>query len=329
MNKILVSVIIPCYNVASYIAECMESVLAQTYPHIEIIVIDNNSTDKTIDTIQNFRRTYPEKIFLFTEKKQGAPFARNLGLKHSKGEWLQFLDADDLLLPDKIQNQVNLVPENNKAVMVAGSGTLKKTNGKIIPFNLTTDDPFKAIANTWIGYTSSNLFKKEAVVQINGWDENLKGNQDMDLIFRLLKFYGKERFIYDVKALTIKRMRPIGQITTNDPVAFNVMSLNFQLGLIKYLKSEKRAYYLKNQTFYLDIIYYFIYRVGLFSPKTANELLKKELGSVYIPVARKDNRVSILHALGVRILGFRSYMEIRFLFKQINTILKKQIDLNP
>ncbi len=322
-DKILVSVIIPCYNVEQYVAECIESVLSQTYPDIEILVVDNNSTDQTFSIIQNYQKKYPQKIFVFKEKKQGAPAARNRGLNNSKGNWIQFLDADDLLLPEKIEHQIKLVATSPKTVMIAGAGVVQKSNGKIFyRFAPKTDDPFIAIAYTWIGYTCSNLFSSSAIKKIGGWDENLKNNQDTDLIFRLLKNARPKDFIYDSKELTIRRMRPFGQITTSNNVEFNIDSLIFRLKLIEYLQQEKPKYYQNNQEYYEDVIYHFIYRIGIFSPKTAEKYLKKELQPGYQPIAKKNNQISKIHEKGVKLLGFRRYMELRFLLKSVFSFFK-------
>lgn len=97
MNS-LVSIIIPCYNAERWVAEAIQSCLDQTYSPIEIIVIDDGSTDKSLEVIKSFGH----KIRWETGPNQGGNVARNRGLELAKAEWLQYLDADDYLLPDKI-----------------------------------------------------------------------------------------------------------------------------------------------------------------------------------------------------------------------------------
>ena len=101
----LVSVVIPCYNVETYIEECLESVLKQTYSEIEIICIENNSEDRTLEKLIQFKDRFPDKIIVDHETKKGAAAARNKGLSLVRGNWIQFLDADDLLMPNKIEHQ--------------------------------------------------------------------------------------------------------------------------------------------------------------------------------------------------------------------------------
>lgn len=74
-----VSVIIPCYNVEAYVAEALDSALAQDYPWLEVIAVDNNSTDGTLAILQTYEAQFPDKIRVLQEKKQGAPAARNTG----------------------------------------------------------------------------------------------------------------------------------------------------------------------------------------------------------------------------------------------------------
>lgn len=93
----LVSIVIPCYNHAHYLPQTLESCLNQTYPHLEILVVDDGSTDNPREVVQH----YPQVKYIYQENK-GLPGARNTGIRESTGDFLQFLDADDLLLPEKI-----------------------------------------------------------------------------------------------------------------------------------------------------------------------------------------------------------------------------------
>jgi glycosyltransferase involved in cell wall biosynthesis len=104
-----VSVVIPTYNRVAYLGRAINSVLKQSYPVNEIIVIDNGSTDKTLSFIKKkFTR-----IRVITEKKRGVSFARNLGIKNCKYNWIAFLDSDDEWTTDKIEKQFVLLKESN------------------------------------------------------------------------------------------------------------------------------------------------------------------------------------------------------------------------
>src|ERR671914_179204 len=97
----LVSVVIPCYNQAHFLGEAIESVLAQNYPHFEVVVIDDGSTDNTSEVASR----YPG-VRCIRQENQGLAGARNTGIRHSSGSYLVFLDSDDRLLPDALDTDL-------------------------------------------------------------------------------------------------------------------------------------------------------------------------------------------------------------------------------
>ena len=99
----LVSVIMPTYNSARYICEAIESVLSQDYPHKELIVVDDGSTDETIELVGRYR----DRLRLVTQDNQGSAVARNTGLSSARGDFIAFLDSDDVWLPGKLRSQVD------------------------------------------------------------------------------------------------------------------------------------------------------------------------------------------------------------------------------
>ncbi|HEY4196014.1 MAG TPA: glycosyltransferase family 2 protein [Mucilaginibacter sp.] len=114
----LVSVIIPLYNAERYVEQCIHSILEQTWQNIEVIIVDDGSTDNSLAIAQKFGS---EKVKIFTHFNRGASAARNQGLKLAKGDYIQFMDADDMLSTDKIAAQVNLLEENKECIAVCGT----------------------------------------------------------------------------------------------------------------------------------------------------------------------------------------------------------------
>ena len=109
MNE-LVSVIMPSYNTASYIADSIKSVLAQTYNNLELIIVDDCSTDNTDAIVAGFKDA---RIKFFKNiKNSGAALTRNRALREAKGEWIAFLDSDDLWLPEKLERQIMFMNKN-------------------------------------------------------------------------------------------------------------------------------------------------------------------------------------------------------------------------
>src|ERR687894_2072239 len=96
----LVTVVIPCYNQAHFLGEAIESVLSQTYPHFEIVVVDDGSTDNTSEVASGYP---PDKVRLIRQENKGLSAARNAGLGRSGGEYVVFLDSDDRLLAEALE----------------------------------------------------------------------------------------------------------------------------------------------------------------------------------------------------------------------------------
>ena len=110
-NNGLVSVIMPSYNSEKYIKDSIESVLKQTYPFWELIIVDDCSTDETIEIIKSLN---DDRIRLFVnDHNSGAALSRNKALKEAKGKWIAFLDSDDLWLPTKLEEQLKFMIEND------------------------------------------------------------------------------------------------------------------------------------------------------------------------------------------------------------------------
>ena len=104
----LVSIIMPSYNTASYIAQSIESVLAQTYPHWELIIVDDCSTDDTDEAVAKYLSD-SRIVYLKNETNSGAAISRNYALREAKGKWIAFLDSDDLWHPEKLEKQVSFM----------------------------------------------------------------------------------------------------------------------------------------------------------------------------------------------------------------------------
>ena len=119
-----VSIIIPVYNVASYIKRCLQSVVDQTYKDIECILVDDCGSDNSIKLVQDFINDYKGNIpftILHHDKNMGLSAARNTGLRHSKGEYVYFLDSDDSITPDCIESLMNMAAKHPDADFVQGN----------------------------------------------------------------------------------------------------------------------------------------------------------------------------------------------------------------
>lgn len=186
MNPPLVSVIIPCLNADNYIIQTLDSVCSQDYEHLEVIVVDNGSSDKTVDLVEN----YPDdRVSLLHEPVKNANIARNKGIKAAKGEYFQFLDADDTLALNKISQQVGYLEKSSDDIVVSDRVIWDESMSKEIQrltFERITQNTFDVLFSEII-ITGNPLYKKRCVIAEGGFNEDLKVAQDWEFNLRLFK----------------------------------------------------------------------------------------------------------------------------------------------
>ena len=179
----LVSVVIPAYNCAAYLGETLDSVLRQTYKHVEIIVCNDGSTDGTGEVA----KTYRDSINYISQQNMGVSAARNSGLKIAGGEFVMFLDSDDLLAPEKLAEQVSYLtahPEIGAVYcaweFVDSNGTFIGEGGASLKGNLLNH------FMEWnIAPFHSYLFRMPAVREIGYFRQGIDGVEDWDFLIRL------------------------------------------------------------------------------------------------------------------------------------------------
>lgn len=181
----LVSIIIPCYNAGSCVGEAIESALAQTYPHLEVIVIDDGSTDNSLAVI----RAFSGRIRWESGPNRGACAARNRGLAIAAGALIQFLDADDLLYPEKLATMVPIALAEGRGVMVVCDWNEQSScpPGLVRRRRLRYDgsDPVNWMLAHCL-QTSSPLHWRDNLTAIDGFDVALPRSQEFDLHLRLM-----------------------------------------------------------------------------------------------------------------------------------------------
>jgi len=179
MKSPVVSIIIPCFNGEKFVGEAIQSALDQTYPHKEVIVIDDGSTDDSLGVIKSFG----DCIHWETGPNRGGCAARNRGVELAKGEFIQFLDADDILYPQKIERQL--------AVMEGLSETLvfcdAESDSVPHPHHVrkdSTDDPVIFMLRGGL-QTSAPLHRRDWLNEVSGFREDLPCSQERDLHLRI------------------------------------------------------------------------------------------------------------------------------------------------
>jgi glycosyltransferase involved in cell wall biosynthesis len=182
----LVSVIIPCFNAERWLAEAIDSCLQQTYPNIEIIVIDDGSTDNSLEII----KTYGNKIIWESLPHQGGNHARNRAFVLSRGDYIQYLDADDYILPQKIERQVRFLEETGADVVYGDWRYQHHYNGKSfldkIQVTEAQVDILESLLTNWWTAVASLLYKRTVVKNSGGWDESFLAAQDRDFFMSVV-----------------------------------------------------------------------------------------------------------------------------------------------
>jgi len=181
-----VSVIIPAYNQAKYLRDAIDSVLNQTFQDLELIIVDDGSTDETRDIVSSYNHN---KITYIYQENQGLSSARNTGIKSSNGSYLAFLDSDDLFLPNIIEDQIiALHNQPTLKVVLCGWNYIDEHGSVIISVIPWEKYPNPDLESLLIGMPyvpTGTLFRRDCFEGIGLFDETLTGGEDWDLFIRL------------------------------------------------------------------------------------------------------------------------------------------------
>lgn len=184
----LCSVIIPCYNQARFLGEAIESVLTQTYPYFEIIVVDDGSTDDTATIAASF-----DRVRCLKQRNRGLAVARNTGLKAAKGNYVVFLDADDRLLPNALKDGADSLGTNSECAFVYGHAKLIAADGSPldIPDQVAVGDDYylELLRHNYIWTAGAVMYRREVLESVGGYDPSVSGSADFDLNIRVARHF--------------------------------------------------------------------------------------------------------------------------------------------
>ena len=194
----LISVIIPCYNYGLYLGACVDSLIAQTYQNWECLIIDDGSSDNSVAVAKQYSDA-DVRVKYFTQKNSGPTVARNLGLKHCNGHYVQFLDADDLLQNQKFEIQLTIFSQNPSTDIVYSQAKFFALDNSLQLYDhldLKSDSELKAISGKGdvvitellkgnFMVISAPLIKKTVFDTYGLFDETLYYNEDWELWTRL------------------------------------------------------------------------------------------------------------------------------------------------
>lgn len=187
-----ISVIIPCYNQEKYIAECLDSALEQTFSDYEIIIVNDGSTDKSLEIINEYYKKYPHKIKIVNQENRGPSAARNAGIREARGAYIFPFDGDDKISSDCLQSLYDARQRTGADVIFSNVVLFGQISGVFLLKNPTK---YNMVFSNCV--VCSALFKKKDWQQFGGYDENMrKGLEDWEL---WLNFVEAGKKFYKVK----------------------------------------------------------------------------------------------------------------------------------
>jgi teichuronic acid biosynthesis glycosyltransferase TuaG len=272
MNNGLVSVIMPAYNAQKYIAESIESVIAQTYANWELIVIDDGSTDNTGNIIKQYKQQ-DVRIKSIYQENSGQGNAKNVGIEISRGEYIAFLDADDLWLKEKLEVSVNTIKVADVSLLFTNYAVF---NSELDVSKLTTMQVGNTIYKgresiiTFLNYNQvpnlTVLAKREAVISAGKFTD-MKVAEDYEMWLRML---GMGHTFQSIAApLSLYRMHD-NSITAKDRHAtFEIIQI------IKDFGSKNQEYANEARKIAGEKIKYWLYNGCERTPKKFRLLIKK------------------------------------------------------
>lgn len=293
------TVVIPCYNGGEDVREAVASALAQTYPPLEVLCVDDGSTDGSLRVLRELEAAHPDTVRVIAKTNGGAPSARNAGLHEAQGEWIQFLDADDLLKPEKVAHQLRLVEEAAFAPDLVGAAhDIQHLDGQIGHGVVEAMDPLCAVVLHCMGVTSANLFRRAAVVAAGGWNEAMPCSQEYELMFRMVR--EGAHVVFDPEPLTVIRERAGSTGKHEEALRVNML---FRRDVLRvYAERPPEAQDSDEWQRMLDSVFRWIRMNVDTQPEVAAEMFHEVLPRTFVPTP--GGNTTRAYTMAFRMLGF-------------------------
>lgn len=276
-----ISIVIPCYNAAAFVDRALSSALEQTHPDLEIICVNDGSTDGTLALLRQFQERAAGRIQVIDQPNQGACAARNNGLQHCTGTYVEFLDADDRLLPDKLAHQAALVVKYDLPDVLIGSSITRAADGSVVEHDIQRDrdrDPWMDLMQHKLGGSPQNLWKRAALEAVNGWNTKMASSQEYDLMFRLLANGATIR--YDEEVLTEIHQLPGGSISRSNLDRNWTRFAELRAAIIQHLRTNLPEI---DTTPHYQVLFDSIRTLYPYAPERAVELYERHIPKKFKP----------------------------------------------
>ncbi len=282
-NLPLVSIVTPAYNASQYINRSIESLISQTYENVELIYVNDGSTDDTAEIIKSYTQSF-QNIKMINTKNTGAGEARNIGLQKAKGKYIMFLDADDYFMPDMIEKMVTKIGNTKSDICICGSESYDSNTHKTC-FNHHTikkqflpnktifspQDIKNNIFTVFATYPWDKMYKKQFILENNLCFLNLKSTNDS--FFVLLSILLSQKITYTDEILIKYYTNLSNSITVNS--VKNPEDFAFSLQEIKNYLLKLSIFYKYEQDFINYFIAASIYKFKIYPNEVSKKLIEK------------------------------------------------------
>ena len=314
MNKMpKVSILITSYNSEKWIGQAIDSALSQTYPDKEILVFDDGSQDASLEIIKSFK----DRVYWEAGLNAGANKARNNLLTKCSGEWLQYLDGDDYLLPDKITQQITVLNDNREVDVIYSpvliEESLSKTTSRI-ELNIPDKKDFIVNFISWGPLqTSALLWRKSAILEAGGWDEKQIVCQEHELMSRLICL-NKSFSLYDKPGSVYRNWKETSTSKINKR-----LTVSERMRITEKVQDflSKKNLMTKKRLEFIDISRFECARyVYMIDPILANELINKikTRNKSFFP---RGKAAKLIYSIFYFLLGFDTAERIARFFRSL------------
>ena len=243
-----VSVVIPCYNYGRFLAEAIASVLGQSYQDFEIVVIDDGSTDDT----ERVARRFP-RVQYHRQGNEGLSAARNAGTRVSRGRYILYHDADDLLTPDALETGVYWLEQRPDCAFVSGDFQYISTSGAAVEIGkskpASRDHYLALLSGNYIGMPGTVIYRRDAVIAEGGFNVLLNHSADYDLYLRLARRHAV--FSHDRVVGLYRRHDANMSANKAQMLRYTLRVLGSQWPYVRHVPRLRRAFY-KGIAFWLQ-----------------------------------------------------------------------------
>lgn len=314
-----VSVLIPIYNCQNYVEEAIQSAVNQTYKNVEIILVDDGSSDNSLEIANKYKS---EHVKIYSQTNKGAAAARNKCFELSSGELIQYLDADDVLHPEKIKLQVERYQgQNNKKAVINGiwgrfRERIEDVKWETQHINKDYDSPINWLIDSWNGegmsQTACWLTPRENIIKAGAWNEKLTLNPNDDGEFFCRVLLNSDSILFVDKSRVYYRDPSITNVSQNH----SRIAMQSLLNTIHLCRLNTQRIYntvevrkaLGNK--YLNFIYQNYPKYSELTKNAESAFESLNLGKMWPVGGEKTKKLA-------RVLGFKKALRIRSLFKKI------------